>query len=139
MREVQYYHECKLIDEPVFGKLKDEMLDMIRLFEETTQTGGFTPSAKINLYLSSVGMEANSSYFQNDNCVMSNFLAYSVKPITIKNVSICAIHKKRLESLKKYATLITQSNEIIQAKYFDQQRNHLTQMTNISLNVENRR
>jgi hypothetical protein len=125
MHEILYYYTRKLIDEKTFRQLKEDMLGMVNLVEEIAQAGQFAPQTKYHIYLSAISVEANSFYARYDNNVLSNFLAYSMKPIIIRDTSTCAIHKKWLESLKKYATLITQSNEILQVKYFNKQRNYI--------------
>jgi hypothetical protein len=132
IRDVQYCYQRKLIDEDTFQCLREDIWAMLNQIETFTQTGVSNMGSQFNLYLSSVSVKANSYYIEYDDKRISYFHVYFIKPITINNPDICNIHKKWIESLKKYATLITQSNEILQAKYFNQQRAYLENIENFS-------
>jgi hypothetical protein len=135
IREIQYYYMRKLISEEEFLRLKGEMIGMVNMAEEIARTGEFAPGAKFNIYLSSISIEANSFYVKYDNKQLSHFLVYSIEPFSINNAQVCEVQKRLMESLKKYSTLITQSNEILQIKYFNQQREFIENIENIPLNL----
>jgi len=122
INEILYYHKRKLISKEDLLVLKKDLLALVDKMEETTQTGYFSEQLKMNIYLSFINVNANSTYVRHDDKEISCFHPYAINAITTDNQSICSIHKKKLDALKKYATLITQSNEIIQSTYFDHQR-----------------
>jgi hypothetical protein len=123
--EIQYYHKRKLISNDEFLQCKEELFNMIDLMESIAQTGFYTSNAKFNFYLSSINIESNNRYTKYDDQVQSQFFIHSMESLIIDNSNICALHKKRLDSLRKYATFITQSNEILQVKYFNKQRSYI--------------
>ena len=125
IQKIQYYHKRKLINEDDLRLLKNDMLMMIEMVENCAQTGFCNNDIKCNFYLSSLSVESSSRYIKYDKQVTSQFFVNSVEPLIIKNPNLCAIHKKWLDSLRKYATLITQSNEILQVRYFNKQRSYI--------------
>jgi hypothetical protein len=133
--EVQYYHKRKLIDEVEFYLIREDLLGLIDLVENIAQTG-YCADSKYNFYLSSLKIESSSRYIKCDDQVKSQFFINSIEPIIISDPNLCFIHKKWLDSMRKYATLITQSNEILQVKYFHKQRSYIeeiNEMINIHL------
>ena len=130
--EVQYYYKRRLINEDEFYQIRDDLLGLIDFVESIAQTGYFGSESKYNFYLSSLNIESSSRYFKCDEVVKSQFYVNSIEPITVTNPGLCSIHKKWLDSMRKYATLITQSNEILQVKYFHKQRSHIESIKDIS-------
>ncbi|MDR3338808.1 MAG: hypothetical protein LBT25_01720 [Candidatus Symbiothrix sp.] len=130
IQEIHYYYKRRLIDEETFHVLKGEVSDFVDMVEEIARTGNLDPGTKINLYLSLFNVETNSYYHKYDNKFASYFFLYSIESIVTADSRICAKHRKKLYSLKKYSSLITQSNEILQAKYFAQQRAYIENLTN---------
>jgi len=128
IREVQYYYKRKLIKENEFALLIDDLQGLIGMVESIAQTGFLTSEARFNLYLSSLNVESCSQYIRCDNQVKSQFYINSMEPVTISNPNLCAVHKKWLDSMRKYSTLITQSNEILQVRYFNRQRNYIEEL-----------
>ncbi|MDR1762490.1 MAG: hypothetical protein LBR64_00840 [Dysgonamonadaceae bacterium] len=135
LNEVIYYYRRKLIKPEELAQIKEDLLKMIEVVEKVVQTGKFTDTAKIYIYLSSIKIETNSNYIHYGRHATSYFYIYAMEPIVIKNPNICALHKKQLESTKKYATLITLSNEILQARYFNAQREYVENMENMAVNL----
>jgi len=122
IREIQYYYRRKLINENDFSLIKNDLSGMVDMMEQISQTGFYSSEIRCNLYLSSLNIESNSKYIKSDDQVKSFFFTNLMEPITIINPYLCASHKKWLDSIRKYATLITQSNEILQIRYFNKQR-----------------
>jgi len=125
IQKIQYYYKRRLISDDDLLLLKEDLFRMIDMLESIAQTGFCEPDMKCNFYLSSLILDSNSRYIKYDEQVRSQFIINSMEPITITNPSLCAIHKKWLDSLRKYTTLITQSNEILQIRYFNKQRSYI--------------
>ena len=130
--EVQYYYKRRLINEDEFHQIRDELLNLIDFLENIAQTGHFGSESKFNFYLSSLNVDSSSQHNRCDEQTISQFFVNSIEPIVVTNPSLCATHKKWLDSMRKYATLITQSNEILQVKYFHKQRLHVESIKDIS-------
>ena len=123
--EVQYYYKRKLINENEFFLIKDDLLGLINLMESIAQTGYYGTESKYDFYLSSLNIESSSRFIKYDDQIKSQFFVNAIEPLTITNPNLCMIHKRWLDSMRKYAMLITQSNEILQVKYFYKQRSYI--------------
>jgi hypothetical protein len=122
INEIVYYYHRKLINREELQLLKSELVRLVDLLEKIIQTGVFDNSAHFYFYLSSVNIETNSSYIECGNHIISHFQIFVMNPVMIRNSEICRIHKKYLESMKKYSSLITCSNEMLQVSYIKRQR-----------------
>jgi hypothetical protein len=129
VREVQYYYSRKLISDQDIIHIKKELTILVNQMEHLMQKGCSEYGASYNFYLSLLDIEANTSWASYDNKVGSFFWIYAVNPAVICNEKINTMHKKWLETLKKYSTLITQSNEILQVNFIDKQREYIKNIT----------
>jgi hypothetical protein len=125
IKEIAFYHKRKFINAEELLELKDELMNYLRMIEKIAQTGTGYSGSKYDIYLSSVNIGANSSYLNYGDHEVSRFYTHSHNPIITNDPRICSAHKRRIESLKKYTTLISLSNEILQTKYFEQQRTEI--------------
>jgi hypothetical protein len=128
-REVQYFYKRRLLNEDEFFLLRDELLKLVDTVENMAQSGCLSTDTKYSIYLSALHIESSSRYIKLDDQTKSQFFANSLIPMTVTNSNLCAVHKKWLDSMLKYATLITQSNEILQVKHFNKQRSYVDQIT----------
>jgi hypothetical protein len=119
---VMYYYMRKLLSKKDLLLIKEDLFGIIDLFEKTAQTGCFSETTKAFIYLSSTIIETSSSYFKYGDKVKSAIYLFAMEPIEINNEIICGFHKKWMDNAKKYSTMITLSNEILQAKFFNKQR-----------------
>jgi len=135
IRETQYYHKRRLINDDEFNLLKDDLSGLIDMMESIAQTGLYISKTKYNFYLSSLNIESSSRFIESDEQVQSHFFIDALEPIVITNPNLCAIHKKWIDSMRKYSTLISLSNEILQVKYFNRQRAYLDEVAeNVNIN-----
>jgi len=129
---VQYYYRRRLINDKEFFEIKKDLLGLIDMLENIAQVGFYGSESKYNIYLSSLNIDACSRYLRCEEQSKSLFFVNAVEPIIITNQTLCETHKKWLESMRKYATLITQSNEILQVRYFNKQRTHIKEIEEFS-------
>jgi hypothetical protein len=125
IQDVTYYYQRNLINNDELATIKEEIADLIRVYETMARTGVLDPGANIYLYLSPLCVGADIGYSYYDSIHTAFFWIFTVNPIRIYNSEICSIQKKWLNSLKRQSTLISQSNEILQTEFFNTQRNHL--------------
>jgi len=128
IREVHYFYELGLITNDEVKMIKSDFHKLIDLIEKMVRTGESAPGSQFYFYLSNLNIDSNSSYNTWNNNVTSTFNFHFLSPIVVNNSILCELHKEWLESLKKYSTLITQSNEIIQAEYFERQREYVDRL-----------
>jgi len=134
IREIQYYYKRRLISDDDYLRLKDDLAGLVDMVENIAQTGYYISNTKYSFYLSSLNIESSSRFTEFGEHVQSQFFIEALEPITISNPNLCAIHKKWLDSMRKYSTLISLSNEILQARYFNRQRAYIEEIAeNVSL------
>jgi hypothetical protein len=129
VREIQYYHDRNLISDEEVLLIKKELLELIFNMELIMQKGTNEFGHTYNFYLSLLDVEMNTAYISYDDTIASQYWIYSVSSIIIKNHEICTMHKKWLESLKKSAVLMTQSNEMLQSEFINRQRMYVESVT----------
>jgi len=129
IREIQYYYKRRLINDSEFDRFREELTGLIDMMESVAQTGFCNSNAKSAFYLSSLNIESGSRYAEINGTAQSQFFIDAIEPLTISNPNVCAIHKKWLDSMRKYSTLISMSNEILQVKYFNKQRSYIEELS----------
>jgi hypothetical protein len=136
IQDIMYYYHRNLINKGELIALKEDIADLIQVYETIARTGGLNPAAHINLYLSPLCIGTNIGYTFYDGTHEAFFWIFTVNPIRIYNSEICLVQKKWLNSLKRQSTLISQSNEILQTEFFNTQRNYLDTYFHESGNVD---
>lgn len=119
--QIEYYYKRKLISLDELLLLKEDMLSMIKATEKLARNGSERQGVNYYYYLSSINIESNTVYIRYDNVPKSYFWIYSVSPIATNHEIFCATHKKWIDSIKKYSVLISQSNDILLAEFFNKQ------------------
>ncbi len=123
--DIEYYYKRELMRKEDFINLRNELLSYIKILEKIVLTGMNAYDSKYTIYLSKVSIESNSAYFELDNEIESSFWVFGVSPIYTNNSAVYTSHRKWLNSLKKYSTLISQSNEMLQSEFFNEQYNFI--------------
>jgi hypothetical protein len=129
VREIQYYHCRNLISKEDVLVLKKELIELLNNMKLVMQRGIDDAGRMYNLYFSLLDIEMNTTYATYDGNYSSQYWIYSVNSIIIKNHNICLMHKKWLESLRKSAILITQSNEKLQLEFINKQYEYIETVT----------
>jgi hypothetical protein len=129
VKEIQYYYGRKLISEQEILTLKQDLTKLLSNTESLMQKGHNEFGCKYNFYLALLDVESNTTWSSFGSNIASYFWLYPVNSIIINDQKISGMHKKWLESLKKYSVLITQSNEILQTKFIDKQREYIENIT----------
>jgi hypothetical protein len=123
IKDIQYYYQRKLINKDDLEILKKDLLRMSDFSENVAKTGRIEGGdSQIDIYISIPYINSNTIYLEYDDVSEVHYWIYSNNPMIIRNSEISNIQKKWFLSLKKSSTLITQSNEILQADFFDTQR-----------------
>lgn len=121
LSDIQYYRSRGLINDEELLLLKNELKNiqdgMEILIKKGTWQGDHSHTYSYSYYLSSIPIESNSCFAWYDNHTESHFWFNSVTSFRSNNRQATDLHKIWLESLKKYAVLITKSNEQVQAAY----------------------
>ncbi len=128
IKEIQYYYKRKLISDDELKLLRYDLIQIIKDTEEFSYRGIDRFGDPISIYLSAFNIESNSVYTHSGGHSLSYFYPYTINPMIIRNVEVCSVHKKWLESLKKYSVLITQSNEELMSEFFSHQFEYIDNM-----------
>jgi hypothetical protein len=123
IKDIQYFYQRRLISKEDLEILKKDLLQMADFAENVAKTGSLGGrNSQIDMYISILYINSNTIYLKYDDISEVHYWIYSNSPMVIRNSEISNIQKKWFLSLKKSSTLITQSNEILQADFFDTQR-----------------
>lgn len=123
IKDIQYFYQRKLLTKEDLEILKKDLLKMSDFAENVAKTGRVEGgNSQIDIYISIPYIYSNTIYLEYDDVSEVHYWIYSNNPIVVKNSEIGNLQKKWFLSLKKSSTLITQSNEILQADFFDTQR-----------------
>ncbi|MDR0507559.1 MAG: hypothetical protein LBH32_12215 [Dysgonamonadaceae bacterium] len=125
--EIQYYYQRKLIDDTELELLRNDVLKQIESFEQIARTGIFGENTKIDLYLSSLYINANMGYLGAANTQQWFFWTHTTNPVIIHNKEFCSINQKWINSIKRQSVLISESNEMLQSEFFNKQRQWVNQ------------
>ncbi|MBF0575982.1 hypothetical protein, partial [Dysgonomonas sp. GY617] len=127
--DINYFYKRNLINESELRVIQEELYECIDLLEKMTLKGVNQMGSEVLVYFSSLNIESNSSYFEYDGQTYTQLWSYFSDPISISNTQASLVHKKWLDSLKKYSTLITRSGEIQRAKFLNLQRELISNIT----------
>jgi hypothetical protein len=123
MKDIRYLYQRKLLNKADLEALKNDLLKMSDFTEQLAKTGKFDEgNSQIDIYISIPYINANTVFLEYDDVSEVHYWVYSNNPMVVRNSEISNIQKKWFLSLKKSSTLITQSNEILQAEFFETQR-----------------
>lgn len=122
IKEIQYYYKRKLITDDEIRLLKEDFLLMFSKMERMAKKGQDEIGSITYYYLSTLNIDSNNIYTCSDGKAVSYFWSSPVNPISVTNPAACEVHRKWLNSMKKYSILITQSNEILLAEFLNKQR-----------------
>jgi len=127
-QEIKYFYQRKLISAEEMKLLKEELKDLLQYMEEIVQNGVNDTGVDVHMYVSSLHIGNNSMYIERGKQAFTFMGIHSGSSIYTKDKQICLMHKAWIDSLKKYSTLISNSNERMQADFFNQQYSYLEEL-----------
>ncbi|MDR0766365.1 MAG: hypothetical protein LBF09_05460 [Odoribacteraceae bacterium] len=122
VQQVKYFAKLKLINKEEIKQLQQELFTLLSDLENLAVQGAFENGNEVQIYISDFGFKLSSAYFECKEFLMCDLRLYSMNRVRSYNVKFCQTQDKWIESLKRYATLITQSGEIQRANYMEKQR-----------------
>jgi hypothetical protein len=128
VKEIQYYYNRRLLSDEDIRDLREELLKLLYYIERLLQRGRNENGYEYNFYISSLDVDANTTYASFGENYASKFWMYSLNAVIIKNQEICKMHKKWIESMKKSSILVTQSNEMLQEEFVKRQEDHINEL-----------
>lgn len=131
IREIQYFYKRNLINNKELNMLKEELLHYLDTLECIFKKGMDENGTKFIIYLSLFDINCATSYAIWDDKEEVGFWHYYGYPIFTRDRGIAKRHKDWITSLKKYTSVISQSNEILQADFFNKQRDYVNRMADV--------
>ena len=125
IKDITYFYRRNLITDEDLQSLKAEFQELLDGFERLLIKGESDNGQKFHIYISTLNIEVNYTYFHSDNKENIKFWANAETPMVIQDPYISQMQKKRLDSIKKYSALITQSNEVQRSAYIYKQREYI--------------
>lgn len=125
IREIQYFYKRNLINEEELNVLKEELLSYLDFQETTFKKGLDDNGTMITVYLSLFDINCTTTYAVWDDVVEVGLWQYYGYPVFSRDREMLKRHKDWIASLKKYTSMISQSNEILQAEFFNKQREYV--------------
>jgi hypothetical protein len=117
IKEIQYYHQRKFLTTEDLILLQKELRDFAGLIENLIKKGANNVGSAYTVYFSLFDLDANCIYYEYDDKKMSQLWIFPESPMIIREGSLMFhIQKQWLEARMKYATLITKSGDMVQAK-----------------------
>jgi hypothetical protein len=118
-----------LISEDELHLLQQEALKMLDFLEQLMTTGENHSGARYILYYTPWYLDSSCVHYKYDSKMMSQIWIYPENPIIIHNNQfMCETQKKWLDAKIKYATLITKSNDMLQAEFVNTIREKIMKM-----------
>jgi hypothetical protein len=127
--EVTYFNHIGVISDDEKNKMKEELHDMMKKLENLSVKGETADGMRTWIYVSNVDLSSNYSYAKGKNFEQAYMdCIYLIDTIVSNDPFICRMHKKWIDSLKKYSTLISISGQKERIEFFDYQKTAIDNM-----------
>ena len=131
-KDIEYFFKKGSLSSEDVQVLKTEMHRLVNELELMATTGVNKSGTKVEMYISSVYLEATYMHCENANSQFSQVRIFSISAIDSYNVGLCKIQKDWIESLKRYSVLVSESGEMQRLEYMQNQRKYIDLITNFS-------
>ncbi len=122
VNDIKYFTMIKLISEENIKKIKEELLVFLDELEEIAARGKYASGKDVHIFISNINFEATYSYAATRYSHISLIRVYAINSITSFDTAMFESLKEWIQSLRKFATLISQSGEIQRRQFFQEQR-----------------
>lgn len=129
VKEIQYFHNIRLINKEDLADLRDELLELLDLLESIASKGKFETGNKVHIYISNINSEAVYSYLETPHIHLSMIGALAMNYVVSLEPKTLLKLKERIHSLKRVSTLISESGEIQRVQFFKTQRETVNTLT----------
>ncbi len=126
--EIKYFYELKLLTKQDVRNIKKELLDILKQIERILSDAQFNERNDIQIYLCNISMETSYILIESARFELSMIRVFAINLIETKHPDICQLQKDWIYSLRRYSTLITQSNEIDRTRFINKQRSYINSL-----------
>lgn len=128
IKDIIYFHKRGLIKDSDISVFQEALLAIVDNIEQISRNGITKKGSTIRFYLSAIDIEPNYSYAEYDGVTFIQLWSPMAESIISYNQCLCVRKKEWIESMKRYATLITQCNEIQRIEFLNNQRTLISNM-----------
>ncbi len=128
IKDIQYYYLRKLISHEDLLLIKQDLLDSLSYIRLLIQKGVSPEGQQYEFYIQPQDTGYNDHFVEYDGKYRSTFFVYPSYPIVVTHTEACLVHKQWIESILKYSTLITRSNEMQQGEFLNKQEEYIMNM-----------
>lgn len=125
---IKYFCNLNLISPEEELILKEELIGLISNVESLASVGQGETEKDILLYVANVDFDANYTYVKGSNFELVYLDIYHITALRSLDSRICRLHKRWIESLRKYSTLVSISGERERIAFFDQQYKYIEEL-----------
>ena len=130
-KDIDYFYKRGLLTDEDLVALKTELHAIANWIEQVATNGVCPNGGKIDMYISSVDLEASYLHFEYGADQFSQVRIYSISAIDSYNARLCQIQKEWIDSLKRYSVLISESGEMQRFEYMKKQREYIDNITQL--------
>ncbi|MDL2256112.1 hypothetical protein LJC38_05970 [Parabacteroides sp. OttesenSCG-928-K15] len=123
--DIRFFAEMGLVSKEEVELLKEELFTLLDDADDIACRGAYRNGNKVDIYISSINFETSYTHVEKDNFHLGIFHLFAIDYIYSENPEICMEQKLWIDSLKRYATLISQCSEKERLKFFREQREYI--------------
>lgn len=128
IKEILYYYRRNLISKDELISMQQDLFTLVDATERMVTNGYNDAGSNRSIYISLFDIDSNFRYLEYDGTIITELWIHPVNPLVIYDAATSALQRKWLGALKKYSTLISQSNELQQSEYLNTQREYIKNM-----------
>lgn len=122
INDIKYFSNINFINKSEVQQMKEELLMLLDEIEDIAASGKNKAGNKMEIYISDTNFEATYSYVQSHNCNLSMIWVFTINAILSNDEKMFNQLKEWIQSLKRFAVLISESGEMQRVQFFRKQR-----------------
>ena len=128
-KDLEYFLKRGLITDKDLDVLKAELHDIVNGLENIAAKGQCQNGSKVEMYVSSVDLEASYLHIEAGNYQFSQIRTFSISGIDSFDADLCRIQKEWIESLKRYSVMISESGDMQRFEYMRKQHEYIERIS----------
>ncbi|MDU1892885.1 MAG: hypothetical protein E6767_19565 [Dysgonomonas sp.] len=131
IKQILHFRRLRMIPDEYFVKIKDDLLSFVSDLEQTALLGKNRARRQVWIFLSNIDFESNYTHISHEGGEHSFMQVYQIHSLSSLDPSANKITKEWVESLRKYATLISLSGEMERIAFFEEQKRNINNLLKI--------
>jgi hypothetical protein len=136
INDIKYFSSIRMIEKEEVKEIKDDLSRLVDNMEELVIKGYFESGVPVNFYISNINFDTTYSYIGSQNYNLCMINAFSLDRISSLDMDTFGIIKRWVQSLKRCATLISESGEVQRVAFFKKQRELINTLDTCTQNID---